>query len=209
MPVLALLVVACGPAAAPDHPVGQTTASPVTRPQAMPTTAASPTPAALPNPAASPAPALSVATAAGLWRVAAADGTPPRGAGSLLEIAPEQMAWSYRTADGFNGSDLCERPYVGPLSAATADAMLRPRFARALARLRPHMALGPVPYEIECTGGGRWGPGQIGTAHLYALDRDHLLMSWYDDGVLLLARQRVAAPAAKDAASVRADDYTP
>jgi hypothetical protein len=203
MPVLALLAVACGPATAPDPPAARATPTPVARPQAVPTVAASPTPAV------SPATVLSVATTAGLWRVAAADGTPPRGAGSLLEIAPEQMAWSYRTADGFNGSDLCDRPYVGPLSAATADAMLRPRFARALARLRPHMALGPVPYEIECTGGGRWGPGQIGTAHLYALDRDHLLMSWYDDSVLLLARQRVAAPAGKDAASVRADDYTP
>ncbi len=166
------------------------------------------------KPQAGPLSPASIETLAGLWRVAAIDGPgyslrDARAVGSLLEIRGEQMAWSYRPDGDFPASDLCEEPYAGPVESDAAAPLLRPRFAAALARLDPGATLDEIPYEFDCLGGGRWGPGEIGTAHFYRLGEGAFLMSWYGDTILLLRRFREAGDATPSRERApRADDFT-
>ncbi len=162
--------------------------------------------------AASPAKPDSVDTLAGLWRVTGVDGgkafvrNDPRLMGALLEIQREQLAWSYHPEGNFPGDTLCEGPQIVPIEGTAGNAVLNPRFSAALARLDPHGTLDPVPYEIECQGGGRWGPGQIGTAHLYLPGPGRMLMSWFGESVLLLESIKRPKAAPITALPLEADD---
>lgn len=201
----ALLLAACG---AEKPPEASRAASAPTAAAAAPAAAPAPIPA-VPISAAKPD---SVETLAGLWRVTGVDGgaafarNDPRLMGALLEIQREQLAWSYHPGGEFPGDTLCEGPLIGPIEGAAGDTLLHPRFSAALARLDPRSTLGPVPYAIECQGGGRWGPGQIGTAHVYLPGPGQMLMSWFGDSVLLLEHVKRPKAAPVSALPLKADD---
>ncbi|WP_298195346.1 hypothetical protein [Novosphingobium sp.] len=153
--------------------------------------------AALPAPAASalaPTADTAVETLAGLWRVEQVDTAESarravpgldgrRMVRAVLEVSREQMNWGYRPDPALPGNDICSGPQLTPVG----DAALRQRVAGALQRMGAGSAA-PAVAGIDCDDGGRWGPGVVGTAYIARLGEDRMVMTWFDDSVLLLQR---------------------
>jgi len=154
---------------------------------------------------------------AGLWRVARVDVDPvepqdftrddPRLLGSLLEITPEQLAWTYRADATFPDAGICTQPFAGPIEASTADRQLRPKFIAAVNRLLPGQTLSGKPHEFECMGGGRFGPGTVGTSNFYSLGPDRLVTDWSGGTVLLMDRLETYHSGSDKGTPLRANDY--
>jgi len=157
----------------------------------------------------------------GLWRVTRVDGAgngrgaalgkdDPRILGAVMEVARDQINWSYRPDRSLPGNDICSGPRVSPVEVPDADPQLTRRVNAAVLHLVPGSTTG-ILHGIDCGDDGRWGPGAVGTAYLSPLGPDLMAMTWFDDSVLLLQRfggKRGAAPG-KAAQPLHASDYTP
>lgn len=130
----------------------------------------------------------------GIWRVTGV--VPDAGAkfaaddkailGSLIDIAPEQLRWTYAATQGFDSDDMCFGPVGGiiddPAYAGTVRRQLAPALAQAgngVTRLSP-------PHEWLCGDGGDWG----GDAAFQRIADDRLAMRWTGGVTLLLTRLR-------------------
>lgn len=205
-------------------------AEPAEGPSATPPTAAATAPAQA-APLAAPPPAgnagdtapaeRDIGSLTGLWRVihvdsAGASGGPalakddPRIMGAVMEIAREQINWSFWPGRALPGNDICSGPRVSPVEAPDADPQLQRRIASAVLHLAPGSAAGAI-HGIDCGDDGRWGPGAVGTAYLVPLGPNLVVMTWFDDSALLLQRFKNADGDAlrKNQQPLRATDYEP
>lgn len=124
---------------------------------------------------------------------------------AVLEVSREQMNWSYRPDPALPGNDICSGPHLTPIG----DAALSLRVAGALQRLGAGSAA-PAVAGIDCDDGGRWGPGAVGTAYIARLGEDRMVMTWFDDSVLLLRRFKPVPrrDQAETDQPLRASDYS-
>lgn len=124
----------------------------------------------------------------GVWRVTGV--VPDAGAkyaandkrivGSLVDIFPDEMRWSYKTTADFPAADVC----LGPVSAVIAE---REFAAKARALLAP--AIGNArkvhkPHQWLCGDGGNWGDD----AEFQPFDDGKMAMRWRGGVTLLLER---------------------
>lgn len=132
----------------------------------------------------------------GVWRVTGVAPTPgsrferddKRIMGSLLDIYPEQMNWSYRASPEVSGEDMCLEPVSGVIAEKAAAEEVRRAFAPALAQFRIAPATPGPPHEWLCGDGGSWD--EDGMADFMAVDSAHLVMRWHGGGILLMERIR-------------------
>lgn len=191
--IAALALAACS--RSPEQAAGsQPAAAASGAPGPTGSSAAPPLPAPSAGSAHAPAPDYAIETLAGLWRVERVDAVnSPRGPAlgpddrrmlkAVLEVSREQMNWSYRPGQAQPENDICSGPHFTPVY----DAALARRLAGALTRLGAGSATQAIA-GIDCEDGGRWGPGAVGTAYISKLDADRMVMTWFDDSVLLLQR---------------------
>ena len=157
----------------------------------------------------------------GLWRVIHVDSARASGAaglgkddprimGAVVDVAREQINWSYWPGRALPGNDICSGPRISPVEAPDADPQLQRRIASALRRLAPGSTAGAI-HGIDCGEDGRWGPGAVGTAYLVPLGPNLVVMTWFDDSALLLERFKSADGDAsrKIEQPLRATDYEP
>lgn len=108
--------------------------------------------------------------------------------GSLLDIYPEQMNWSYRASAEVSGEDMCMEPVSGVIAEKAAADAVRRDFAPALAQFRIAPAIPGPPHEWLCGDGGSWD--EDGKADFMGVDSAHLVMRWHDRAILLMERIR-------------------
>lgn len=108
--------------------------------------------------------------------------------GSLLDIYPEQMNWSYRASADVSGDDMCLEPVSGVIADKAASDEVRRDFAPALAQFRIAPAIPGPPHEWLCGDGGSWD--EDGKADFMAVDSAHFVMRWHDRAILSMERIR-------------------
>lgn len=130
----------------------------------------------------------------GIWRVTGV--APDQGAkfaaddkaiiGSLIDIAPEQLRWSYAASTGFDSDDMCFGPVAGIIDDPAYAGTVRGQMAPALARAGESVTRLSPPHQWLCGDGGDWG----GDAAFQRLADDRLAMRWTGGVTLLLTRLR-------------------
>lgn len=161
--------------------------------------AAAETPAPAPSAAARSLPAeqpgeIAQGELVGIWRVTGV--VPDAGAtfaaddkailGSLIDIAPEQLRWSYAASTGFDSDDMCFGPVAGIIDDPAYASAVRGQLAPALARAGEGVTRLSPPHEWLCGDGGDWG----GDAAFQRIADDRLAMRWTGGVTLLLTRLR-------------------
>lgn len=157
------------------------------------------TPAPAPSAAAKALPAeqpgeIAQSELLGIWRVTGV--VPDQGAkfvaddkailGSLIDIAPEQLRWSYAASTGFDSDDMCFGPVAGIIDDPAYAATVRGQMAPALVRAGESVTRLSPPHQWLCGDGGDWGGG----AAFQRLADDQLAMRWTGGVTLLLTRLR-------------------
>lgn len=130
----------------------------------------------------------------GIWRVTGV--VPDRGAkfaaddkailGSLVDIAPEQLRWSYAASQDFDSDDVCFGPVAGIIDDPAHARTVRGQIAPALAGVGKEVTRLSQPHEWLCGDGGEWG----GDAAFQRLADDRLAMRWTGGVTLVLSRLR-------------------
>lgn len=140
---------------------------------------------------------LPQAELAGIWRVTAVvpdQGSPfaaddPRIIGSLVDVLPEQLRWSYTASTAFDSDDLCFGPVAGIVDDGGYAAEVRQQVAPALVRFRAEVAGLSQPHQWLCGDGGEWG----NDAAFQRLAENKLAMRWTGEVTLILTRIRKVA----------------
>ena len=131
----------------------------------------------------------------GIWRVVGVAPGPAatfgvddaRIVGSLMDVQPAALSWSYKASAAFAPKDLCLGPVSGMTANAEAAARARALLASAVAR-QPGARLSR-PHAWLCGDGGSWGDD----ADFQVLGPDRIAMAWPGDLVLTLERIRRVA----------------
>lgn len=183
----------------PDAPIAEATGAGVT---SSPASGAPFTPPARTEPAAaaktpdSAASTMDFDEMTGRWAVTGvavpADGVQafvkddPAYMGRVMLIDADGLSWDPASPAGdATIEDRCGHPVTLRQSGKAADGYAR-RYAAELRNLRAGAA---VPHAVECDE-GNWGPEAAGGSVLFAVDARTFAMTWYDEVVLKLTRER-------------------
>lgn len=134
---------------------------------------------------------------AGVWRVtevvagkdARFAANDPRIVGSLMDVFPENVSWSYLPDKAFAPSDLCLGPVSGIIDNAEVAAEVRAALAPALATASDGANQISRPHQWLCGDGGNWGED----AEFQTIGTDRMAMRWPGDLTLVLQRVRRAS----------------
>lgn len=187
--IAVIAVCGCRPAASDTEQA----AAPATPPVAGASAAPPPAPASpLPSEQAGE---IAQAELLGIWRVTGV--VPDKGSrfaaddpaitGSLVDILPDQLRWSYTASPRFDSDDLCLGPVAGIIDDPDYGARVRQQIAPALAG--KGMDRLSQPHQWLCGDEGEWG----NDAAFQRIGDDRLAMRWNGNVTLLLTRIRKVA----------------
>lgn len=131
---------------------------------------------------------VGIGALSGVWRVTGV--IPDKGAkfgaddkrimDSLIDIAPEQMSWSYKASADFPATDVC----LGPVSAVIVESEFAARARKLLAPALRASRNVYKPHQWFCGDGGDWGD----ETEFQPLGDGKMAMRWRGDVTLLLDR---------------------
>lgn len=130
----------------------------------------------------------------GIWRVTGV--VPGKGSayaaddarivGSLMDVLPDQLRWSYKASNGFAADDVCLGPVAGIIDDSDYAGVARKLIAPAIARLRAKVSRLSRPHQWLCGDGGSWGED----TEFQQLAAGRIAMRWTGDVTLILERIR-------------------
>ncbi len=130
----------------------------------------------------------------GIWRVTgvAPDGKSDfavddkRIVGSLMDVLPGQLRWSYTASKAFSSSDVCFGPVSGIIDDDEYAEGARKLIAPAVSRLRGQVLRLSKPHQWLCGDGGTWGE----ETEFQQLAPGRIAMRWRGDVTLIMERVR-------------------
>ena len=133
----------------------------------------------------------------GIWRVTAVvpDQTSEftendtRIVGSLIDVLPDQIRWSYKASDRFASDEVCLGPVAGIIDDAEYAEKARKLVAPAVTRLKAKVPSLSKPHQWLCGDGGSWGDD----TEFQKLADGKVAMRWTGGVTLILDRIRKVA----------------
>lgn len=130
----------------------------------------------------------------GIWRVTGVvpgrqsdfAGDDKRIVGSLMDVLPGQLRWSYTASKGFAGDDVCFGPVPGIIDDSEYAGMARKLIAPAVSRLQEQALQLSRPHQWLCGDGGTWGE----ETEFQQLGPGRMAMRWRGDVTLIMERVR-------------------